>query len=151
MYSVLRRVPFAAAIAAVLSLSPAASAISPEAAEVQLQLARLLFTDGRYLEAFAAELHRGAALVTATHDIGEAIEYDQVLLLSRRVVALGPGREVLTPDRLMETFGIVIRDPHAEHAGRFTVAERTHGGPQILDLGLLSEGDGPAPGAAADR
>ena len=93
----------------------------------------------RYLEAFSAELHRGAALVTATHDIGEAIEYDQVLLLARRVVALGPGREVLTPDRLMETFGIVIRDPHAEHAGRFTVAERTHGAPQILDLGLLPE------------
>ena len=80
-----------------------------------------------------AELHRGAALVTATHDIGEAIEYDQVLLLARRVVALGPGREVLTPDRLMETFGIVIRDPHAEHAGRFTVAERTHGAPQTVN------------------
>ena len=55
------------------------------------------------------------------------------------MVALGPGREVLTPDRLMETFGIVIRDPHAEHAGRFTVAERTHGAPQILDLGLLPD------------
>lgn len=105
----------------------------------------------RYLEAFSAELHRGAALVTATHDISEAIEYDQVLLLARRVVALGPGREVLTPDRLMETFGIVIRDPHEEHAGRFTVAERTHGAPQILDLGLLPDsgdtGRGAAPGA----
>ena len=32
----------------------------------------------RYLDAFAGELQRGAALVTATHDIGEAIEYDQV-------------------------------------------------------------------------
>lgn len=101
----------------------------------------------RYLDAFAAELHRGATLVTATHDIGEAIEYDQVLLLSRRVVALGPGREVLTPDRLMETFGIVIRDPHAEHAGRFTVAERTHGGPQIVDLGPVADRDAAAPGA----
>ena len=100
----------------------------------------------RYLDAFAAELHRGAALVTATHDIGEAIEYDQVLLLARRVVALGPGREVLTPDRLMETFGIVIRDPHAEHAGRFTVAERTHGAPQILDLGRRPD-EPPAEGA----
>jgi len=93
----------------------------------------------RYLDAFASELHKGAALVTATHDIGEAIEYDQVLLLARRVVALGPGRDVLTPDRLMETFGIVIRDPHAEHAGRFTVAERSHGAPQILDLGLVAD------------
>jgi ABC-type Mn2+/Zn2+ transport system ATPase subunit len=87
----------------------------------------------RYLEAFAGELRRGAAIVTATHDIGEAIEYDQVLLLARRVVALGPGREVLTPDRLMETFGIVIQDPHEEHAGRFTVAEVAHGSPQTIE------------------
>ena len=86
-----------------------------------------------YLEAFAAELERGAALVTATHDIGEAVEYDQVLLLAQRVVALGPGREVLTPDRLLDTFGIVIRDPHPEHAGRFVVAEREHGQPQVVD------------------
>jgi ABC-type Mn2+/Zn2+ transport system ATPase subunit len=87
----------------------------------------------RYLEAFAGELARGAAIVTATHDIAEAVEYDQVLLLARRVVALGPGREVLTPDNLMETFGIVIRDPHAEHAGRFTIAERAHGQPQTIE------------------
>jgi ABC-type Mn2+/Zn2+ transport system ATPase subunit len=89
----------------------------------------------RYQQAFAAELHRGAALVTATHDISEAIEYDQVLLLARRVVALGPGDEVLTADRLMETFGILIRDPHVEHRGRFTVAERGHGAPQVIDIG----------------
>jgi ABC-type Mn2+/Zn2+ transport system ATPase subunit len=98
----------------------------------------------RYLDAFAAELHRGAALVTATHDISEAIEYDQVLLLARRVVALGSGSSVLTPDRLMETFGIVMRDRHAEHAGRFTVAERTHGPPQVIDLGTDdARGDAP--------
>lgn len=89
----------------------------------------------RYLQAFAGELHRGAALVTATHDIREAIEYDQVLLLARRVIALGRGDEVLTPDRLMETFGILIRDRHAEHAGRFTVAEPTRGAPQVIDIG----------------
>ena len=87
----------------------------------------------RYLDAFAAELNRGAAIVTATHDIAEAVEYDQVLLLARRVVALGAGRDVLTPDQLMETFGIVIQDPHAEHAGRFTVAEVAHGSPQTID------------------
>jgi ABC-type Mn2+/Zn2+ transport system ATPase subunit len=99
----------------------------------------------RYLDAFAGELRRGAALVTATHDISEAIEYDQVLLLARRVVALGPGRDVLTPDRLMETFGIVIRDPHAEHAGRFTVAERSHGAPQVVDLNVWPDsGEPPA-------
>jgi hypothetical protein len=48
-------------------------------------------------------------------------------------VALGAGAEVLTPDRLMETFGILISDPHAEHVGRFTVAERTHGSPQTIE------------------
>jgi ABC-type Mn2+/Zn2+ transport system ATPase subunit len=89
----------------------------------------------RYLQAFAAELVRGAAIVTATHDIAEAVEYDQVLLLARRVVALGPGREVLTADRLLETFGILVRDPHEEHSGRFVVAERSHGAPQIVDVG----------------
>ncbi|MFV2065105.1 MAG: ATP-binding cassette domain-containing protein, partial [Chloroflexota bacterium] len=87
----------------------------------------------RYMSAFAAELDRGAALVTATHDISEAVEYDQVLLLAGRVVALGAGADVLTPDRLMETFGIVISDPHQEHVGRFTVAERAHGAPQTID------------------
>jgi ABC-type Mn2+/Zn2+ transport system ATPase subunit len=87
----------------------------------------------RYLGAMEAELIRGAALVTATHDIGEAAEYDQVLLLARRVVALGPGREVLTADRLLDTFGIVVRDAHREHAGRFVVAEPTHGQPQVVN------------------
>jgi ABC-type Mn2+/Zn2+ transport system ATPase subunit len=88
----------------------------------------------RYLAAFAAELARGAAIVTATHDIAEAIEYDQVMLLAGRVVALGPGAEVLTADRLLDTFGIVLRDPHEHHAGRFMVAERSHGAPQIVDV-----------------
>ena len=41
-------------VAACLSLSPSMSAISPEAAAVQLQMAQLLFGDGRYGEAFAS-------------------------------------------------------------------------------------------------
>ena len=89
----------------------------------------------RYLRAFAGELARGAAIVTATHDIAEAVEYDQVLLLARRVVALGPGAEVLTADRLLDTFGIVLRDPHQEHRGRLVVAETAHGHPQVIDVG----------------
>jgi ABC-type Mn2+/Zn2+ transport system ATPase subunit len=80
-----------------------------------------------YLEAFAAELIRGAALVTATHDIQEAAEYDQVMLLARRVVALGPGREVLTPEALLETFGMFVQG--TAHHGRFIVADR--GGPEV--------------------
>jgi Flp pilus assembly protein TadD/predicted aspartyl protease len=54
MYSVLRQIPFVAAAVAVVALSPGASAISPEAGYVQLQLAKLLFSDGRYIEAFNA-------------------------------------------------------------------------------------------------
>jgi ABC-type Mn2+/Zn2+ transport system ATPase subunit len=88
-----------------------------------------------YLQAFAGELARGVSIVNATHDISEAIEYDQVMLLARRVVALGPGVEVLTADRLLETFGIVVRDPHREHRGRFVVAERARGAPQVVDVG----------------
>jgi ABC-type Mn2+/Zn2+ transport system ATPase subunit len=102
-----------------------------------------------YMEAFAGELRRGAAIVTATHDIAEAVEYDQVMLLARRVVALGAGRDVLTPDGLMETFGIVIQDPHEEHAGRFTVAEVAHGGPQTIDTRCREE-DPDCPDEARD-
>ena len=54
MVPFLRLVTFAGAVAAVIALSPNVSAISPEAAYVQLQLGKLLFTDGRYTEAFAA-------------------------------------------------------------------------------------------------
>ena len=44
---------FAALVAfACMSLSPAISATSPDATAIQLQLARLLFNDGRYAEAF---------------------------------------------------------------------------------------------------
>lgn len=59
-----------------------------------------------YLEALAAERARGAAIVTATHDVGEAAVCDRVILLARRVVADGPPSSVLTPENLMETFGI---------------------------------------------
>jgi ABC-type Mn2+/Zn2+ transport system ATPase subunit len=62
-----------------------------------------------YSQAIKAELARGAALVTATHDIEEAADCDQVMLLARRVIALGPGPEVLTPELLLKTFGIHIR------------------------------------------
>ena len=54
MSTFLRLVPVAAALAAIVAISPGVSAVSPEAGYVQLQLAKLLFTDGRYLEAFTA-------------------------------------------------------------------------------------------------
>jgi Flp pilus assembly protein TadD/predicted aspartyl protease len=55
MSSVLRPLTFAAVVgAAIAFLSPGTLALSPEAAEVQVQMAKLLFADGRYIEAFDA-------------------------------------------------------------------------------------------------
>ncbi len=62
-----------------------------------------------YLEAIKAEIQRGASIVIATHDIQEeAALCHQVMLLARKVVALGPPQDVLTPEALLDTFGIVI-------------------------------------------
>jgi ABC-type Mn2+/Zn2+ transport system ATPase subunit len=62
-----------------------------------------------FLHAMTDELCRGASLVMATHDIQEeAALCQQVILLARKVVAVGPPDKVLTPEALRETFGIVI-------------------------------------------
>jgi ABC-type Mn2+/Zn2+ transport system ATPase subunit len=61
-----------------------------------------------YLAAMEAELARGAAVVSATHDIGEAAACDRVMLLARRVIAEGPPGQVLTPEHLLATFGIAL-------------------------------------------
>jgi ABC-type Mn2+/Zn2+ transport system ATPase subunit len=76
-----------------------------------------------YLQAINAELRRGASAVIATHDIQEAALCHQVMLLARRVVALGPPQEVLTPDALLATFGIVVTG-EKEH---LHVIESKHG------------------------
>jgi len=77
-----------------------------------------------FLAAMQQERERGAALVTSTHDIGEALVCDRALLLAGRVIAEGPPREVLTPDHLLETFGVgltrlgdgpVITETHHVH------------------------------------
>jgi ABC-type Mn2+/Zn2+ transport system ATPase subunit len=75
-----------------------------------------------YLEAVSAELRRGASVVVATHDIhAEAALCHQVMLLARKVVAIGDPRDVLTPEILLETFGHVIT------GGRMHVLELKHG------------------------
>ena len=62
-----------------------------------------------YLQAICNEMARGAAVVSATHDIQEEANMcDQVMLLARRVVAYGLPKSVLTPENLLVTFGIVI-------------------------------------------
>ena len=77
-----------------------------------------------YLQAIDGELRRGASIVMATHDIQEEPALcNQVMLLARRVVALGTPQQVLTHDALLETFGIVVfGDQRHVH-----MLEATHG------------------------
>jgi ABC-type Mn2+/Zn2+ transport system ATPase subunit len=77
-----------------------------------------------FLKAMADELCRGAAVILATHDIQEeAAICDIVMLLARRVVAAGRPADVLTPEALLDTFGIVISGEEK----RLTVLECRHG------------------------
>lgn len=76
-----------------------------------------------YLHAINDELCRGASIVVATHDIqDEAALCHQVILLARKVIAIGAPQDVLTPEALLETFGIVVTGEKRLH-----VLECTHG------------------------
>ena len=62
-----------------------------------------------YLQAINDEIARGASVIMATHDIEEeAALCHQVILLARRVVAIGAPDQVITAEALLETFGIVV-------------------------------------------
>jgi ABC-type Mn2+/Zn2+ transport system ATPase subunit len=87
-----------------------------------------------YLKAVNSELARGAAVVTATHDIQEASHCDQVMLLAHRVVAIGTPSAVLTSAMLLETFGIVITGDYPGVA----IPEREHGHDHTHDSGKPS-------------
>jgi ABC-type Mn2+/Zn2+ transport system ATPase subunit len=76
-----------------------------------------------YLHALNDEMCRGASIMMATHDIQEeATLCHQVFLLARKVVASGPPQLVLTPEALLETFGVVITGEKGLH-----ILECTHG------------------------
>jgi ABC-type Mn2+/Zn2+ transport system ATPase subunit len=76
-----------------------------------------------YLHAINDELCRGASVIMATHDIqDEAALCHQVILLARRVVGIGAPSEVITPEALLETFGIVVTGEQKLH-----VLECKHG------------------------
>lgn len=65
---------------------------------------------------------RGRTAVIATHDIEDASACDFALLLAQRVVAFGPGCSVLTPQVLLETFGVTVR----LNGQDLVLAERAH-------------------------
>ena len=86
----------------------------------------------RYLSVIDDELHRGASIIMATHDIQEeAALCQQVMLLARKVVALGAPQKVLTSEALLETFGIVVTGEKHLH-----VLETIHGHDDIERHGL---------------
>lgn len=102
-------------------------------AQVLCRRARLLLLDepanaldsvGRaaYTSALGNERARGVGVVIATHDVAEAAACDRVLLVSGRLVADGPPSAVLTPDLLMETFGIGL----TKVGDRLVVTEHHH-------------------------
>ena len=78
-----------------------------------------------YAQVVDAERAHGAALVVATHDIREAARCDLVMLMARRVVAFGAPSEVLTPEWLLETFGIILMSQG--QTGALAVVECEHG------------------------
>jgi ABC-type Mn2+/Zn2+ transport system ATPase subunit len=78
-----------------------------------------------YQEAIRNELCRGASVITATHDIQEAMDCDQAMLLARKVIAIGRGKDIITAQALLETFGIVIT-LNQQNLG-VAVVEREHG------------------------
>lgn len=75
-----------------------------------------------YLAAIGQEKARGAAVVIATHDVSEASTCDRIMLLAGRIVADGPPEAVLTPENLLETFGIGL----ARIGDRLIVTEHLH-------------------------
>ena len=80
----------------------------------------------RYAELIREELARGAAVITATHDVGEAARCDQAILLAGRVVASGSPKDVLSAERLLEAFGIaLLAVPHQDHVD-IVVPEHAH-------------------------
>jgi ABC-type Mn2+/Zn2+ transport system ATPase subunit len=75
-----------------------------------------------FRDALRDAVTRGATAIVATHDIEDAAACDNALLLAQRVVAYGPGTTVLTPQALMETFGVAIR----MGGENMVIAERAH-------------------------
>lgn len=65
---------------------------------------------GLLARAVREEAERGAAVVTATHDVGEALRADWAMVLAGRVVSSGPPKEALKRESLLEAFGLGVLD-----------------------------------------
>jgi manganese/iron transport system ATP-binding protein len=85
-------------------------------------------------------LHRhGITVLVATHDLTQAAEhFSRILLLNRRVVAYGSPAAVLTPERLMLTYGSGMHIVHGEH-NDMILADSCCGGAE-LEYGMQDTG-----------
>ena len=81
----------------------------------------------RYRELVEMALARGASVITATHDIGEASGCNQVLLLNRRIIAQGAPQDVLNTSLLLQTFGITLQGIQHDDHHDFVIGEMPHG------------------------
>ena len=79
---------------------------------------------GLILEVIAAEVAADRSVIVTTHDLDDARICDQVLLLDKHAIAVGPPDEVLTEDNLIHAFGgrfirvgdrLILDDPHHHH------------------------------------
>ena len=70
----------------------------------------------------------GVTILVATHDLNLAVErFDRVMLLNRRLIALGSGEEVLAADNLLAAYGGQMRRVGEEGEMLFTDTCCDHG------------------------
>ena len=79
---------------------------------------------GLILDVIDSEIAANRAVIVTTHDLDDARICDQVLLIDRHAIAVGPPDEVLTEDNLIHAFGsrfirvgdrLILDDPHHHH------------------------------------
>jgi ABC-type Mn2+/Zn2+ transport system ATPase subunit len=74
-----------------------------------------LASQERILEVLDQETAAGRTVVVTTHNLDEARHCDRVLVLDRRLVAMGTPDEVLRPSVLREAYGGRLLGDHAGH------------------------------------
>lgn len=79
---------------------------------------------GLILDVIHDEVMHGNSVIVTTHDLDDARICDQVLLVDRHAIAVGPPDHVLTEDHLLHAFGgrfikvgdrLILDDPHHHH------------------------------------
>lgn len=67
-------------------------------------------TEEIIFEVFTELKSRQKTLLVISHDLGESLQhYDRLILLDRRVIAIGTRQEVLTPENLQKAYGNSLR------------------------------------------